>query len=435
VTFLRLLAALRRGDSLPAGPAGSAPGAVAGAGRRDDDLPLTPRSSLAEFAAVVPGLREEMAERARVAGLIVAWMAVLMVPAWTVVDQITSPAQAGVFLAVRLGCDVPMAAALWALWRHPVGRRWPEWLTFFVLAVVQTEVAWMIPRATDPQYYLLGFTLAIYGSGCIMVARPRWTAALIGYTWAVLGICALTAPEGLAAREVVAAAVFVGTASVIALMAHMRRYALNIRELLTRGRLEREQHRTRALLRQLERLSHEDPLTGLANRRRWDAELNAVCRDAREQDEIVSVLLLDLDHFKHINDRHGHAGGDLVLREVSDLLSAAVRSTDLVARLGGDELAILLPGASAERAVGLAEQLRTATAGLELPGFLPGELTLSVGVATTAGAEAYPLELMSQADERLYRAKITRNAVAAENRSAQPALSGGPGAPGAGRRS
>jgi diguanylate cyclase (GGDEF)-like protein len=120
---------------------------------------------------------------------------------------------------------------------------------------------------------------------------------------------------------------------------------------------------------------------------------------------------------------------------VSDLLSAAVRSTDLVARLGGDELAILLPGASAERAVGLAEQLRTATAGLELPGFLPGELTLSVGVATTAGAEAYPLELMSQADERLYRAKITRNAVAAENRSAQPALSGGPGAPGAGRRS
>jgi diguanylate cyclase (GGDEF)-like protein len=435
VTLVQLLSALRRGDSLPVGPAGPPRDAVVAGGRRGEDVQLTARSSLAEFAAVVPGLREEMTERARTAGLMVAWMAVVMVPAWTIVDHITSPAQAGIFLAVRLGCDVPMALALWVLWRRPAGRRWPEWLTFFVLCVVQTEIAWMIPRAADPQYYLLGFTLAIYGSGCIMVARPRWTAALVGYTWAVLGLCAFTAPEGLSAREVVAVAVFVGTASVIALLAHMRRYALNVRELLTRGRLEREQQRTRTLLGQLERLSHEDPLTGLANRRRWDAELNTVCLEARERDQVVSVLLLDLDHFKHINDRHGHPGGDQALRAVAQLLIAAVRSADLVARLGGDELAVLLPGASADRAVALAEQLRTATTRLLLPGFAAGELTVSVGVATVAGEEAYPLELMSRADERLYRAKITRNTVAAEHRAAEPALSGGPGTPGTGRRS
>jgi diguanylate cyclase (GGDEF)-like protein len=276
------------------------------------------------------------------------------------------------------------------------------------------EVAWMIPRAEDPQYHLLGFTLALYGSGCIMVARPRWTAALVALTWAALGLCALTAPEGLSGPEVLAVTMFLGTSSVIALLAHLRRYALNTRELVTRGRLEREQQRSRVLLGQLERLSHEDPLTGLANRRRWDAELNTVCLEARRRGDAVSVLLLDLDHFKDINDRHGHAGGDEALRQVAGLLTSRVRSTDLVARLGGDELAVLLPGADAARAVELAETLRRATQQLQPPGFGPAELTLSVGVATAAGAEAFPLELISRADAQLYRAKITRNAVGAQ---------------------
>ena len=73
----------------------------------------------------------------------VGWMALIMVPAWNVVDRISSPAQADVFLAVRLACDVPIAVAQWALWRGSAGRRYPEWLTFFVLCVVQAEIAWM----------------------------------------------------------------------------------------------------------------------------------------------------------------------------------------------------------------------------------------------------------------------------------------------------
>ncbi|MCW2705635.1 MAG: hypothetical protein JWQ37_3630 [Blastococcus sp.] len=413
--FRRLVAVLRRGDVLP----GTAPsGGVAGLPDVDrrGAAPLTTRSNLHEMAQAVPGLREELIDRARTAGLLVCWVAVIAVPAWTVVDRIAVPAQAGTFLLVRLLCDIPMLLTLWALWRRPLGRRHPEALSFLVLAVVQAEIAWMITQAQDPKYHLLGFTLAIYGSGCILVARPRWTAALVGVSWAALGVTMLLHPGRLTAEDLVAVTVYLGTASIIAVLAHLRRYALSNRELLTRVRLEHEQQRTGVLLTQLERLSHEDPLTGLANRRRWDAELVSACTEARRRNTVVGVVLLDIDHFKHINDRHGHPGGDEALRQVAVLLSRRVRTGDLVARLGGDELAVLLPGSDLDRAVELAERLRREAAELVPAGFDVGEINLSLGVASAGGDQAYPLELMSRADEQLYRAKITRNAVGAPRR-------------------
>jgi diguanylate cyclase (GGDEF)-like protein len=372
---------------------------------------LTTRSNLRELVEAIPGLREELTERARSAGLLVGWVAALAMPAWTLVDRVTTPDQVGMFLLLRLLGDVPMLAALWALWRLPLGRSRPEVLTFLIMAVVQVEIAWMITLAHDPRYHLLGFTLAIYGSGCVMVARPRWTAALIAVSWLALGASILGSPGHLTAEDLLAVTVYLGTASLIAMLAHLRRYALNNPELLTRARLERERQRTSVLLAQLERLSHEDPLTGLANRRRWDAELASVCAAAREHGSDLGVVLLDIDHFKQINDRHGHPGGDEVLRQVARLLSARVRSGDLVARLGGDELAVLLPDADLDRAIELAERLRTEAAQLVPAGFGPDEISLSLGVAAVGGPAAYPLELMSRADEQLYRAKITRNAV------------------------
>jgi diguanylate cyclase (GGDEF)-like protein len=408
----RVVAVLRRGDVLP--PAMSATPAPGEEDRRSSDLPgLSPRSPLHELADAVPGLREELVERARTAGLLVGWVAVVAVPVWGLVDRVTLPEQAGLFMLVRLLSDVPMLLAMLALWRLPVGRRRPEALTFFILAVVQTEVAWMISRAEDPQYHLLGFTLAIYGSGCIMVARPRWTAALVGLSWAVLGIFASTAPAEMSTEQLGTLTVYLGTASVIAVLAHLRRYALNNRELVTRVRLEREQQRTGVLLARLERLSHEDPLTGLANRRRWDAELDNACAEARRDGTPLALVLVDLDRFKTVNDRHGHAGGDEALRQVAAVLGARVRGGDLVARLGGDELGVLMPGATLDRAAALAESLRADCARLAPAGFAPGEISLSLGVAAAEDGEVSPAELTARADEQLYRAKSTRNAVSA----------------------
>ena len=372
------------------------------------------RPSLRELTAASPGLRAELGRRARDSGLLVACVAVLVAPAWTVVDRLLAPEQAMTFLAVRLGCDLPMLAGAGLLWRHRVGRRHPELLAFLVLAVVQAEVAWMVPRVDQVHYYLLGLTLALYGSGCVLVSRPRWTAALAATTCAALGLSLLTAPSPMGVGDLVATGVYLGTASLIAMIAHSRRYTLGTRELSTRIRLEREQERTRVLLARLDRLSHEDPLTGLGNRRRWDAALASACAEARREATPVAVVLVDLDRFKQINDRHGHPGGDLALRQVAALLSASVRSGDLVARLGGDELAVLLPGADGDRALSLAERLCRDAAQLRPPGFAAGEISLSLGVACAAGDEASPAELLARADQQLYRAKATRNAVGLE---------------------
>jgi diguanylate cyclase (GGDEF)-like protein len=413
-----VVAALRRGDVLsPAAPS------RLDAGAADDDrrgyADLTP-PSLRELTTVVPGLADELVSRARAAGLLVCWVAVVAVPAWTVVDRIAVPQLSPIFWTVRLLCDVPMLLVMGALWRLPVGRRRPEALSFVVLAIVQAEIAWMIPQTHGQAYYLLGFTLAIYGSGCILAARPRWTVALVGVSWSALALAVLMFPGRLALEDLAAVTVYLCTASVIAVLAHHRRYALNNRELLTRVRLEREQQRTGVLLAQLQRLSHEDPLTGLANRRRWDAELVTACSEARQGNSVVGVVLLDVDHFKAINDRHGHPGGDEALRQVAGLLSRRVRAGDLVARLGGDELAVLMPGSDLDRAIELAERLRSEAAELTPSGFEPGEINLSLGVAAAAGDLAYPLELMSRADEQLYRAKITRNAVGAPRADPSP---------------
>jgi diguanylate cyclase (GGDEF)-like protein len=411
----RLVAVLRRGDVLP-GAAPSFDDSGVPATERRASVPLTSRSTLREFTSSVPGLREELANRARTAGMAVAVVAAVAVPAWTVVDRIAVPHLAATFLAVRLLGDLPVLWVIWALWRLPIGRRRPEVLTFAVLALVQIEIAWMIAQTRGHEYYLLGFTLAVYGSGCILVARPRWTAGVVAVSWVALAVSVITQPGRLTANDLVTISVFLGTASVIGILAHLRRYALNNRELVTRVRLEREQQRTGVLLAQLERLSHEDPLTGLANRRRWDAELVSACSDARQRDSVVGVVLLDIDHFKRINDRHGHPGGDEALRAVAGLLSSRVRAGDLVARLGGDELAVLMPGADLDRACELAERLRSEAAELQPDGFEAGELSLSLGVSAASGSQAYPLELMSRADEQLYRAKITRNAVGAPRR-------------------
>jgi diguanylate cyclase (GGDEF)-like protein len=388
---------------------------------------LGSRATLAELITAIPGLRDELTDRARSAGLLVGSLCLVVVPAWTAADRVLAPDQAGLFLLVRLLCDIPMLLAVLALWRLPVGRRYPERLTYLVLFIIQAEVGWMTLRTSDVSYYMLGFTVAIYVSGCVLVARPRWTVRLIGLSWLAVLVSGLTTPIPVSLGELVSIPVYLGTASLVAVLAHVRRFALSNQELLTRARLEHEQERTRGLLAQLERLSHEDPLTGLANRRRWDAELSVVCAAARETGEVVSLVLLDLDHFKQINDRHGHAAGDEALRAVAQLLRGRVRDGDLVARLGGDEIGVLLPGTDLERAAGLAEQVRREAALLAPARVSAGELTLSLGVATGSGARAYPLELMSCADAQLYCAKITRNAVGrATTESAHP---GGPAGP------
>ena len=149
-----------------------------------------------------------------------------------------------------------------------------------------------------------------------------------------------------------------------------------------------------------------DPLTGLGNRRAFDAllkdELAAIARHGVP----LSMLLLDVDHFKRINDTHGHEIGDRVLKHLASVLRQNLRDADYVFRLGGEEFCVLLPGAGRAAAVNVAERIRRVTGAANL-GRLdrPLRVTFSIGVSTARASTVLPIRLYASADSALYRAK------------------------------
>jgi diguanylate cyclase (GGDEF)-like protein len=160
----------------------------------------------------------------------------------------------------------------------------------------------------------------------------------------------------------------------------------------------------------LERLASADPLTGLANRRGGEKDISAEISRARRQNTPLSCVLLDIDHFKEVNDTFGHQAGDYVLRELSALLRRTVRAYDILVRWGGEEFLVVLPGVGHEQALKLAERIRQAIENMPLAGI--GGITASVGVA--ALGSDYSFEgMFAVADRRLYSAKASgRNTVA-----------------------
>ncbi|MDX6666037.1 MAG: two-component system, cell cycle response regulator [Solirubrobacteraceae bacterium] len=145
-----------------------------------------------------------------------------------------------------------------------------------------------------------------------------------------------------------------------------------------------------------------DQLTGLLNRRALGPRFAEVAEQAALTGMPVSVVMMDIDHFKRINDVHGHAMGDTVLRDVAAAMRQHLRTFELVYRMGGEEFLLLLPGDDAATAVQVAERLRLAIEQLQPEGL---DLTCSFGVASATGGEAALAKLLSGADLALYDAK------------------------------
>ena len=168
--------------------------------------------------------------------------------------------------------------------------------------------------------------------------------------------------------------------------------------------------RTRELQRMsdaMHELAMHDQLTGLPNRRRAMDFLDKLGVDGAP----LSCLMIDLDHFKEVNDQQGHDTGDEVLQAVAREIQASFRTDDLVCRLGGDEFLVLCPHTPQHEAIRLGEKVRAAVEALALPAG-DGRVTLSIGVATSLDASDPPTVLLRAADESLYGAKDRgRNAV------------------------
>ena len=157
-------------------------------------------------------------------------------------------------------------------------------------------------------------------------------------------------------------------------------------------------------LRAAETNASTDALTGLPNRRYFDEFCGLLARRRRSGDA-VGVLMIDIDKFKALNDKHGHGTGDEVLRAVGGAIVAAVREDDVPARYGGEEFVVLLRNPTSAVALEVGERVRTSVGALDLQRFgVPG-VSVSVGVAVAVQADQPIGDLIAQADRALYRAK------------------------------
>ncbi len=159
-------------------------------------------------------------------------------------------------------------------------------------------------------------------------------------------------------------------------------------------------------LSELRRLANTDPLSGLLNRRAFLPLGAAAVQRHAVQGEVTAVLMIDIDHFKRVNDSHGHAVGDRVIRSVAALIKSEVRDEDHVARFGGEEFIVLLGGVDGEAALVAAERVRQRIAAtpMRVEGGLL-EVTASVGVAVTAPGDRDFEDVVQRADRALYAAK------------------------------
>jgi diguanylate cyclase (GGDEF)-like protein len=268
------------------------------------------------------------------------------------------------------------AAGVLAGWRTP-----PEavlaWLPAVGILMVSAAVAIAEPLAATPTYYLLPLLAAAYFG---TPARLAVDVCLFVASF-VLVLTLWVEPE-------VRVAIFLGTAIpglfVAAMMAALRQ-------------------RLDAHVAGLRRLAATDALTGTLNHGAFRAALDEALDDARGADAPLSLLLLDIDHFKSVNDSHGHLEGDRMLRLVSSLLVAHKRRDDALGRIGGEEFALLLRGADARTAQLVAARIRSALRAATIT--TPIRLTLSVGIAERSDRVASSDALLEAADRALYIAK------------------------------
>ncbi len=289
--------------------------------------------------------------------------------------------------------------------RGAVHSFWAKWLPtlvaglgmLFAAAIVSAD-QWVTPNITP---YLMGCVLisvALY----IRPGPSVWLYMLAyGGFFYVMGLAQENPAQLLSNRLNGLTASIIGWALSVVLWRKFTIITLQ-QDLLTRANTELQGKQ-----RDLERLTRLDGLTGLFNRNTF-VDLTAQEFDrAQRQGNDTAILLLDLDHFKHINDTWGHPAGDAVLRNVATAMRAAVRSTDLVGRLGGEEFVVLLPGTTLVAARMLAEKLRARLQNSPTP-WENGAITCtaSIGMAGTTAKEKRNFDsLYNDADKALYMAK------------------------------
>lgn len=258
----------------------------------------------------------------------------------------------------------------------------PEWapslIGFAYLVVVALLRDAGGPSGVAPMVLLSVFWIALYGT------RRQLSCMLVGVALVFIVPLALVGGVNYPPSGWRAAILFVVVSGIV---------GATVQALVTRVHAQAREHDQ--LVIQLADLANTDELTGMPNRRAWEAELARGLARATRTGEPVSVALVDIDGLKAVNDMHGHLGGDRLLIGVAHSWPDILRPDDVLARIGGDEFAVLLPACTEAEAADVLDRLRATT---------PEPYSCSVGLATWDRAE--PAEhLISRADDALYEAK------------------------------
>lgn len=282
-------------------------------------------------------------------------------------------------------------------------------LGWTIVAREPADRAFEAVNAVTRNALLVGLLITLVGAALAGLAAHRFGADVRRMARAVrdveAGVVGARIPPAGSSAEMDTLAEAIGS------MTHRLLTAREELELQVRQRT----HELEIANAELGRQAQTDALTGLLNRRVFDPMLERMLADARRHRRALSVLMVDADHFKRINDVHGHPVGDQVLRMLADTLRSRLRASDVVARFGGEEFGVLLPETNEAEALITAQSLVDRIAAQEHPVW--GKVTVSIGVATCRDGLTSAQDVLRQADEALYRAKAEgRDRVCAFNR-------------------
>jgi len=306
-------------------------------------------------------------------------------------------------LAILAAAFVSVNLALLGMFRSGLNLRFADPSLTALQICVAALLVCLILLVGDQLHFLAGpFYSVLFVFGMLQL-RPReliWVEGFVLVTYcAAMGLRIALFEGRLDLRvEAVNAIVVVGSSVWYALAAG---YISNLRE------------RLRESMRTIAQLAIRDALTGTWNRRHLDALLESELQRCARLGQTLCICLADIDHFKAVNDLHGHLAGDTVLKNVAACLRPQLRGIDELGRFGGEEFMVLLPGIALAQAQACAERLRRSVAELAAPQGTDACVTISIGVAEFAPGEP-ATSLMERADQALYRAKSAgRNRVVA----------------------
>lgn len=302
---------------------------------------------------------------------------------------------------------VATAFAAMATWRRSSVHRWLRW-GVIAMAPLAGDIALRVAATREESTTLRVWAMAvgILALGCIIVmalVRREEPTGPVATASAASGSARLPrsrVTRALPPAALIGAVVVVtwdgGVTSVLAILA----VALLV------ARVAGSQRTVEQLLDQRSRWALTDPLTGIHNRRLFEHELSVLGARLQDRHVVASLIALDLDRFKEVNDTHGHGVGDVLLREVATALAGTLREGDQLFRLGGDEFMALLPAAATADAEGIGDRLRVAVAAAAMQVLPDGPMvTASVGVAAVPPGDDGVERAREAADRALYLAK------------------------------